>query len=105
MGGLREGVTDVNGINGNFFVDNHDILLHPVLVRPSCFPQVTILKRKIHITKISRGKKWNNIDIMTVFFVYYCRISLEKAMAPHSSTLARKIPWMEEPGRLQSMGS
>ena len=30
---------------------------------------------------------------------------LEKAMAPHSSTLARRIPWMEEPGRLQSMVS
>ena len=29
----------------------------------------------------------------------------EKAMAPHSSTLAWKILWMEEPGRLQSMGS
>ena len=32
-------------------------------------------------------------------------ISTEKAMAPHSSTLAWKIPWAEEPGRLQSMGS
>ena len=29
----------------------------------------------------------------------------EKAMAPHSGTLARKIPWKEEPGGLQSMGS
>ena len=29
----------------------------------------------------------------------------EKAMAPHSSTPAWKIPWTEEPGRLQSMGS
>ena len=29
----------------------------------------------------------------------------EKAMAPHSSTLDWKIPWMEEPGGLQSMGS
>ena len=29
----------------------------------------------------------------------------EKAMAPCSSTLAWKIPWMEEPGGLQSMGS
>ena len=29
---------------------------------------------------------------------------LEKAMAPHSSTLAWKIPWTEEPGRLQSIG-
>ena len=30
---------------------------------------------------------------------------LEKEMATHSSTLAWKIPWMEEAGRLQSMGS
>ena len=29
----------------------------------------------------------------------------EKARAPHSSTLAWKIPWVDEPGRLQSMGS
>ena len=29
----------------------------------------------------------------------------EKAMAPHSSTFTWKIPWTEEPGRLQSMGS
>ena len=29
---------------------------------------------------------------------------LEKEMATHSSTLAWKIPWVEEPGRLQSMG-
>ena len=32
-------------------------------------------------------------------------LRLEKAMAPHSSTVAWKIPWMEEPGRLQSMES
>ena len=31
--------------------------------------------------------------------------ALEKEMATHSSILAWKIPWMEEPGRLQSMGS
>ena len=31
--------------------------------------------------------------------------SVEKAMATHSSTLAWKIPWTGEPGRLQSMGS
>ena len=30
--------------------------------------------------------------------------SMEKATVPHSSTLAWKIPWMEEPGGLQSMG-
>ena len=32
-------------------------------------------------------------------------LNSEKAMAPHSSTLAWRIPWTEEPGRLQSMGS
>ena len=31
--------------------------------------------------------------------------SLEKEMATHSSILAWRIPWMEEPGELQSMGS
>ena len=42
------------------------------------------------------------------FFFFFCwRLSwwAEKAMAPHSSTLAWKIPWTEEPGRLQSMRS
>ena len=33
------------------------------------------------------------------------RVLTEKVMAPCSSTLAWKIPWTEEPGRLQSMGS
>ena len=32
-------------------------------------------------------------------------ITLEKAMAPHSTTLAWKIPWSEKSGRLKSMGS
>ena len=32
-------------------------------------------------------------------------VDAEKVMAPHSSTLAWKIPWVEEPGGLQSMGS
>ena len=37
-------------------------------------------------------------------YKHHTRLS-EKAMAPHSSTLAWKIPWTEEPGGLQSMGS
>ena len=41
------------------------------------------------------------------FVPFYHQIvfHLEKAMAPDSSTLAWRIPWTEEPGRLQSMGS
>ena len=41
------------------------------------------------------------LSSLTIFFFFNCG----KGMAPHSSTLAWKIPWTEEPGRLQSMGS
>ena len=45
---------------------------------------------------------------MLVYFYHpllpMVQVNTEKAMAPHSRTLAWKIPWMEEPGRLQSMG-
>ena len=37
-------------------------------------------------------------------YLTYMKSTSEKALATHSSTLAWKIPWMEEPGRLQSMG-
>ena len=46
---------------------------------------------------------WVSSNDVDEFGAYYTKP--EKAMAPHSSTLAWKIPWMEEPGRLQSMGS
>ena len=53
------------------------------------------------------------IVLSLVLLLQYCTHELdvcmcacsEKAMAPHSSTLAWKIPWVEEPGRPQSMGS
>ena len=48
--------------------------------------------------------KWNTQDKKKEINTELILV-LEKAMAPHSSTLAWKIPWMEEPGRLQSMGS
>ena len=48
-----------------------------------------------------------NIILLSVWDFDLSRylIEVEKAMAPHSSTLAWKIPWMEEPSRPQSMGS
>ena len=46
--------------------------------------------------------KWQIIEIQISGSL---RVKAEKAMAPHFSTLAWKIPWTEEPGRLQSMGS
>ena len=56
-------------------------------------------QKKCHKTNTFRAAGY-------VFYFKMCSVgSAEKAMAPHSSTLAWKIPWMEEPGRLQSMGS
>ena len=43
--------------------------------------------------------------VMSLLFNMLSRLVMEKAMAPHSSTLAWEIPWMEKPGGLQSMGS
>ena len=46
------------------------------------------------------------IDILFwIVLLWGSSLCMEKAMAPHSSTLAWKIPWMEEPRRLQFMGS
>ena len=47
------------------------------------------------------ARSWTRQSDFTFTFHFH---ALEKAMAPHSSTLAWKIPWMEEPGRQQSMG-
>ena len=54
----------------------------------------------------NRLKQLTHTHTHTHSFSWLSSIPLsERAMAPHSSTLAWKIPWMEEPGRLQSMGS
>ena len=55
-----------------------------------------LINTRFH-TKISHCQKECNNPL--------CSQSLEKAMAPHSSTLAWKIPWREEPGGLQPLGS
>ena len=48
---------------------------------------------------------WDLYSVLLIYFSVLASLSSEKAMATHSSTLAWKIPWTEEPGRLQSMGS
>ena len=49
-------------------------------------------------------KPWASWEVLTLLLEVTIS-GLEKAMAPHSSNLAWKIPWMEEPSGLQSMGS
>ena len=82
-------------------------------------------ERKWHIKKFqdceNYGKLWNGGNLWTSLVVQMVKLlstmretwvqslgwedPLEKEMAIHSSTIAWKIPWTEEPGRLQSTGS
>ena len=58
------------------------------------------------LTSIHDYWKDHSFDYIDLcFLMLSLGLSSEKAMAPHPSTLAWQIPWMEEPGRLPSMGS
>ena len=53
---------------------------------------------------LNRDQSQEKGEVRIVIFNKLLRCFSEKTMAPHSSTLAWKIPWTEEPGGLQSMG-
>ena len=59
--------------------------------------------KRMKRTEDSLRDLWDNIKCTNIQII---RVPEEEnAMATHSSTLAWKVPWTEEPGRLQSMGS
>ena len=60
-------------------------------------------KRSVFLPISKKGNAKECSNYHTIACVSH--VSTEKAMAPHSSTLAWRIPWTEEPARLQSMGS
>ena len=68
---------------------------------------VTIKLIRLQKTAAPRGLIQTNVSVLhynnTLHLIIGNDNSWEKAVAPHSSTLAWKIPWMEEPGRLQSI--
>ena len=69
----------------------------------SCHIHTWLLEKPLSADLCYYGLWWAKWYLC--FLICYLGSSSEKAMAPHSSTLAWKIPWTEEPGRLQSMGS
>ena len=86
---------------------NHLVLYHPLVLLPSIFPSIRVFSNE-SVLHIQWPKYWSfSLSIspsseysgLTSF-----RIDSEKAMTPHSTTLAWKIPWTKEPGRLRSMG-
>ena len=98
---------------------NHLILCHRLLFLPSVFPGIRVFSNE-SVLRIRWPKYWsfsfsNSLVTQTVKPLPAMRETrvrslgwedpLEKEMATHPSTLAWKIPWIEEPGRLQSVGS
>ena len=111
---------------------NHLILCRPLLLLPSIFPSIRVCSNESALC-MRWPKYWSfsfnispsnehpglifRMDWLDLLRVQGTLKSLLQyhsskasvlqcsAMAPHSSTLAWKIPWTEEPGRLQSMGS
>ena len=71
-----------------------------------CIDLFSLLQLSALMNKTAVYNSFFGANVLNSFWVKYPRVELltEKAMAPHSSTLAWKIPWTEEPGRLQSMG-
>ena len=62
------------------------------------------IQRSRNITSLSSATSSSSLPFLFTYRLPPRAYSTEKAMAPHSSTLAWRIPWTEEPGRLQSMG-
>ena len=89
---------------------NDLVLLIPSIMsqRRQWHPALVFLPGKSHgqrsLVGCSHGvaKSWTRLSDFTFTFRFH---ALEKAMATHSSVLAWRIPWIEEPGGLPSMGS
>ena len=78
-----------------------DIVLHFCSLRSMSF-QISQILKCVWVYLLSKVILYNlSYNLYVILYNLY----LEKEMATHSSILAWKIPWMEEPGRLQSMGS
>ena len=74
------------------------------LIKATCPLEFTSISKKIFFLRSTEKNKLYMCILCDPKLCYFKRYH-EKAMATHSSTPAWKIPWTEEPGRLQSMGS
>ena len=74
-------------------------------VTSQCLGKLKLLLRGLFYWGRKVSIDWIISDFLVFFYWKKYMCIWEKAMAPHSSTLAWKIPWMEEPDGLPSMGS
>ena len=105
----RLGDTHIQTITPFFSSNNYQFTTDHVSVLPHVLILITpipIILKQIPDTywKYLQVKLYLICKNQTCPLLNIPKVSSEKAMAPHSSTLAWKIPWTEEPGRLKSMG-
>ena len=95
---------------------SHLILGRPLLLLPPIPPSIRVFSNESTLCmrwpkywsfsfSIIPSKEIPGLISFRICFNSQLALPSGKAMAPHSSTVAWKIPWMEEPGGLQSMGS
>ena len=68
-------------------------------------PASSWLRSRLHRPRVYINRHQSGVRLLSFSFKVWYRAVLEKAMATYYSTLVWQIPWTEEPGRLQSMGS
>ena len=90
-----------NGFKGTSWTHQHSLSPNiEIQFNLSCREKINHFQRSWNQCAAFQVVKLGAFLITTI-----CSVLTEKAMAPHRSTLAWKIPWTEEPGGLQSMGS
>ena len=105
--GLKDPATWLCRSWSKLFPGLRSLVLHPSLRYFTQLPSTPLsgLSSKVNSPGKSASDPITNMLPTLPNLFIHCYIIWEKAMTPHSSTLAWKIPWMEELGRLQSMGS
>ena len=103
---MQEGIDTRGLIHWVILVTTHLTLLRPMNFGSSLriIRNPSAVHTRLTCTETNNPLGLGTIKIHSLIWLFVM-FSLEKAMAPHSSTLAWKIPWTEEPGGLQSMGS
>ena len=69
-----------------------------------CYPAVHMIPRVSQVVLVVKNLLANTRDMRPFILSLAGKDDLEKGMATHSSILANRTPWTEEPGGLQSMG-
>ena len=97
-------VSSVQQSDSVTYVCNISVIYITYIPLPDSFLVIILFYYRL-LQDIEYSSPCYTVGLCDLPVLYIAVFIWEKAMAPHSSILAWKIPWTEEPGRLQSMGS